>query len=335
MLDEIHYQRMSLAFSLIKNPELLENYINYFKDIENAIINSDIHLGAKANVNGKAVSDKVTHFFFNSAKEMNDNGIIVTLDELTNFQKNVNIISGISDKIINHSIDLSKVKQFIDISILNDLTSYIVAMQMGVNYISASLGQIYQIDKNDVGIITDIKDLASFTKECIKYAIPSKYIIHNLIIIADENIRGNVDFNKLKFGMSRVVLLPKDKPDIVYKIAFNGLGIKANKTEYSVYQYLIKENNPIISRFAATNDSYDNIINVQERVKMIPTVKALGLFIPIANEINDALNTSTFRVEDINYAGLGITKKKDTTLVDYGTITLLQKGMFTLGIPNF
>ena len=120
--------------------------------------------------------------------------------------------------------------------IFNELCNYLRGIQFGLNIITGSLKEIYDIPAEYIGAISDMETLSKFAEKLIQYGFPSKYVMLNLYLIADESLRGTKgNENAPIWGQSRVVFLPDNNEDI-HKIAINALGLESNAAEYRVYK---------------------------------------------------------------------------------------------------
>ena len=119
----------------------------------------------------------------------------------------------------------------------------------------------------------DIETLSKFVEECIRGAIPTKYIANNVYLISHPDLKGDGSQGNDKnpiWGQTRLVLFPMKTESIVYKIAISGIGIRANKSEYMITQKF--SNIPeAINLIAKIIDKTSNSVIISaKRLKTLP-----------------------------------------------------------------
>ena len=228
-------------FDEIDNINKLENREDIKKKLPNLIKTIDSL--------EKPFDDKLKPSFGNFGKYLKDN-LYINID-LNRFRE-LNIkLSKLHEKM--NKIDTNKFLTNVRLAAnnklnkkfnnyLNLLNTLLFMIQMGINLISGSFREIYDIPAEYIGAISDTETLSKFVEKLIQAGFPSKYIMLNSYLIADENLRGNeksANENKPIWGQSRLVFIPEKDKD-VHKIAVNAYGYSSNIREYDNYKIFKK-----------------------------------------------------------------------------------------------
>lgn len=214
------------ALYLIKNPDEFER-ITQLVDLALAVINkNDKNAEKMLNKNCSHVIDSIYH----KADKLNVEKCVISMKDLTSFQKNLNAQNIRMDKYVNiEKTDVSEMDKH-TIKTMNELTNKLIRIQISMNMLSSALDNKSIINGNFVGSIKSVALLDIFVKRCIDAGIPPKYIGYNAWLISDESIRGKNETFKPIWGQTRVIFFPPSKK-IVYKVALSGAGISSNEAE--------------------------------------------------------------------------------------------------------
>lgn len=182
-----------------------------------------------------------------SISNMAQNDFSIKLDDLDRFNKQfieINKILEIIDspeiidqKGMNMGVTAKPYDSSSVIRNLNDIAGLVARWQMGISGIVGCLKSVYQIDTSFHNVIDDIETLSQFVQKCMDAGIPGKYIMWNGYKISSPKLKGsgkNGSETSPIWGQSRFVFFPDDNPQIVYKIAYNPWGLRANKSETMV-----------------------------------------------------------------------------------------------------
>ena len=214
------------ALYLIIHPEEFDR-INELVDLALSVINhNDKNAEKMLNKNCSSVIDSI----YKHADKMNVDKCVVSMKNITTFQKKLNEQNLKMDKYVNiEKTDVSSMDKR-TIKTLNELVNKLIRIQISMNMLSSALDNKSIINGNFVGTIRSVALLDIFVKRCIDAGIPPKYIGYNTWLIADESIRGKSDTFKPVWGQTRVVFFPPSKK-VVYKVALSGAGISSNEAE--------------------------------------------------------------------------------------------------------
>ena len=209
--------------------------------------------------------------------------------------------------------------------ILETIQQDILNLSMGMNSFLSSVKDVYLVDKNLYGKIDSIGKMDKFIYLMMKNGYPSKVIADNI----HYTIKDAVPKFMAGAGQTRYVIAPKDK-DFVYKCAFNGVGVSANKTEKYVYtQY---KNAHVGNLLAETIDigKYNCVIK-QERCDVNSKISDEE-FNAYFKELNEARekNDKLPIIGDRKRGNLGRHKNGDVCMVDYGMLS-----NFMTTVPTF
>ena len=227
-------------------------------------------------------------------------------------------IDNIIDKINNNSQEFSQN--------FNRLTSFLVYLNFGVNFLTSSLKEIFMIPEKYLETIGTTETLSKFAEEMIISGFPAKYIMYNVYLISDKKLKGSKgNENAPIWGQSRVVFLP-DNEDIVHKIAINGYGKLANVWEernYNIFKLMKKDYilAPVTSvsenkycldmKKAKISDSLGDRFEQQFQIK-----EELA---DILNQINENPKyKNKIRINDVHADNIGILNNR-LVLIDYAS----------------
>lgn len=174
-------------------------------------------------------------------------------------------IQNISNIILKMNMELARIEN-IDVNINEldknslDMLFYIqqrvMNAQTSLNYLLQSLRLYNTVSDTFKNSISDLNTLDIFVWNMIKSGYDYSNLIENIKIVYNEEFAKSKDGENDKRGMGRFVLFPKNNKSIVYKIAYNGFGIKSNLSELQVYEHNKNIGNPL--PLADIKDSTDN-----------------------------------------------------------------------------
>ena len=213
------------ALYLITNPNEFDR-ITQLVDLALATLKGDKNAEKMLTKSCSSVIDSV----YKHADKMHVDKCVVSMKDITRFQKSLNEQNIRMDKFVNiEKTDVSNMDKH-TIKAMNELTNKLIRIQISMNMLSSALDDKSIINGNFVGVIRNVALLDVFVKRCIDAGIPPKYIGYNAWLISDESIRGKSDLFKPVWGQTRVIFFPTAK-NIVYKIALSGAGISSNEAE--------------------------------------------------------------------------------------------------------
>lgn len=248
----------------------------------------------------------------------------ISLKELKEFSATINKLNEKVSKTDMITVDIDKDK----LEIVNIIGRQLGRLQLGLNYITATITQSYIVDARYNGSVDNCEDLSKFVQNAIESGIPPKYIMYNAYILSSEKIKGDGsqgNENDPIWGQSRLVMFPpRDK--IVHKIALSGWGLRANKVEETISKRFNKlGHSDLLANIVSTsNNRY--IVDAQRAVmdENISDDKIVDLRANIdsvckSNKINIDM---TF---DIHKKNVGIINNK-LVAIDYGNIDRTESG---------
>ena len=190
-----------------------------------------------------------------SLKVMTIENYKLSMGQLTKFQETINYAQS---KLRNFDNIKSGVYSNITVKTLNNFAKVCNDIQFGMNLIMGSLKQIYVIDASYVNSIKDEDILSKFVEECVRMGIPSKNIALNVYLAAHTDLKGD-KANPLKpvWGQTRTILFPPNQ-NYVIKIALNNMGLRANESEYKVWNHVknVPEKDMFAEVFSLSSNHY-------------------------------------------------------------------------------
>lgn len=243
-----------------------------------------------------------------------------TMDELTSFQSWLNKMNDDIKLIEDPSITIDNQIGWFSVQFLNTLSGILSNIQMGMNIITLGITSANMIDASYYGSISDTKTLGIFIKKCIDAGIPSKYVAYNAYLISDRSIRGEKgDARHPIWGQTRVVFFPPNE-EIIHKVALNGLGIRANYSEYKISDAFRKSGGSDLIALV-TGITEDSTVIDAERIGKASMLKAnmkeIQSLADKINEISDKNNIPMNITADLHYMNVGI-KNGHLAALDYG-----------------
>ena len=240
-----------IAIYLIENGKsFIDKLTRYIDDIETCINN---------NKPAPPSTDFSTKFgqIAVAAEQLNAS-IKIKYANILEFQTRLNKISDKIDAVRLNTENINP--SFIDDyrNTFLELVSVLTIVQASMNSLTGLFDHLWEVNARYFHSVQDPSDLGGFVSECIKSGMPPKYIRHNIMLLAADNIVGD---ESPAWGQFRVVVFPKNK-DIVYKFALSGPGISSNKNEEKITSIMKKyPNNDLI----APCISKDNNLNAQKK----------------------------------------------------------------------
>ena len=305
------FSELISCFYLIKNPDKLQGWIDAFADvIENKVEFGKIY----------DTYDDMDKFRKKGMSLLTSySSTTMTYQEIQRFQI---AIDKMNKYIAIWDSEKTKInfEDNTDRKLCNDLAWLGQLLQVGLNGIMRAMKNVYLIDKAYEGVVGDPKQLADFVKVGIMSGMPGIYVIANTYIICNDTIKGNIgDIKNPTSGQTRVVLFPKDKENLVYKVAFNSTGIRANKNEITIASK-IKTSKELSELLAIAYETWDNIIITMDRVEPIKQVD-WNFCSEVKTKIGNIMSKLGFnlQIDDINPGGFGW-KDGEKVLLDYGLL---------------
>lgn len=212
-----------------------------------------------------------------SVNKVQMSDFFIKMDDLDRFNKQfveinkvleiIDLPEVIDQKGMNMGIDSKPYDSSNIINDINDIAGLIARWQMGISGIIGSLQSVYQIDRSFNDTIDDVETLSQFVQKCFEAGIPGKYIMWNGYKISSSKLKGsgkNGSENSPIWGQSRFVFFPENDKSIVYKIAYNPWGLRANKSESMITNKVneVGEGNDIIAKVTG-HTANDYIINIE------------------------------------------------------------------------
>lgn len=324
------------ALSIIKYPDLLDQFKNIIHNISklmnyhispddsvelNRVKKLDMNYDVSSLNNdienlAKNMCTKIPLNIFTSVKYDDivkaSKNIADLFDEITHIDKIFD-----KDKYENASIALCK--------IINLCGNILLNVQHGINCLCNGLKSVYQVNGIYSNSVKDISTLDKIVDKMISAGIPNKYIMRNIFILSDPKLYGKESLDKPKWGQTRVVFIPNNK--IVYKIALNGPGIRANNAELKIYSDFTKHDiGNLLCKVNTINDSAHNTIIEAEYVGKPFTSKYRTTFAAetAARKFEQELNNQakaagiTYTILDIHRKNIGFNNSGNPVVIDYG-----------------
>lgn len=248
---------------------IIDNIINYlvkYKDYEftdEAVLDSLKFNDDLLKSRNKLEGDKGWRYSFSSKlaiQYMNE------INQLTNKVNQLNTIPESTDK---------RYKSLLDnvVDVVNELT-------YGCNNFATNVKAMYVIDQKYLHTISDIDILSKFVDTMITAGIPTTQVAYNTWCVMSPNFDDRKFFFRAednddasstfpRWGQTRVVFFPDNKPMEVLKIALNGAGKLANKREFQIYKQYQKYHleNELAEPISHTNNF---CVMMMEKMKMLP-----------------------------------------------------------------
>lgn len=229
------------VYMMINNPDLMSEFLACLDNIKTREL---------ANNNFSAKYQSFVNNYNNyrrSISSMAQSDFSIKLDVLDRFNKQfieINKVLEIIDspeivdqKGMNMGVTAKPYDSSSVIRNLNDIAGLVARWQMGISGIVGCLKSVYQIDSSFNNTIDDIETLSQFVQKCMDSGIPGKYIMWNGYKISSPKLKGsgkNGSETSPIWGQSRFVFFPDDNPQVMYKVAYNPWGLRANKSETMV-----------------------------------------------------------------------------------------------------
>lgn len=257
----------------------------------------------------------------------------VSFNQVITFAENIRSINDSFNQVDIKTPDVFGAIQDKDVIVtINGLADVLVGIQIGINVITSSMKQVYQIDQCFIETIESIDELDRFVKLCINNNIPPKYVAYNAYLISSKDIRGSAKINKPIMGQSRVVFM--NAKNTVYKIALSNMGIQGNRTELAVFNNMKKINlDHLLAKVLGTTRF--NTVNEYEKVTFNTTTimnmsKKQSIAHSLAEQIKQGLMhaNQNYAISDIHYDNIGL-RGKQPVVIDYGNITHISQNIIT------
>ncbi len=315
------------ALAVISDRQLCQQYFRTIEEVLGLYNGNTETTGKKL----KESFDKMSEFWNNVAEKLEDvntGEITFSLANFISFQKEFNAVQ---DKFteIDHAKRYDFEKDLDAVTVVNQVLSTLAIVQMGLNAITASISNIFMVDRRFKGVADTPEKLAQFSKKLVDAGIPPKFISYNCYIVASDDVKGDPDLDGSApcWGQTRVVFFPKDEK-IIYKVALSTFGRLANKSEYDICAKARKTLNtsedtwPIALTYETKQDSQ---LVVSERViggkdVEFPDKNQLYKFPDVLDDFVSKVNVP--RISDYNvYSKHNLGKRQSNdvpVIIDYG-----------------
>ena len=228
---------------------------------------------------------KLLSSFDDGSSHVKENKVVVSMKDLTDFQKKMNLIGYKIDKYANIKTDVSKLSKE-TIKNMNEISIKFVRIQSSMNLLSSSLEKTLVVSEHFIGSIKSLALLDQFVATCVDEGVPPKFIAYNTWLVADKCIRGDKSEYKPIWGQSRFIFFPPNKK-FVYKIAMNGLGITSNRAEIRTSEMFVKMDR--VDLIAPVVKSFErDAIVVMERIDS-KTEPSYAAVLAYTKHVNDAI----------------------------------------------
>lgn len=315
----------------IENPGLFEGYnkaaecvndvIEYIKSKKDGVKMFDSYIIKKVN--------ELTQNVGQARREITSRDIdreyTFSLGKIREFNDTLNKISDMINKANSNLTDdtLFNIDQFLNL--FNSFCLDVDTLQMGVNTLTSALMDVFSVDARYYESIKDPEMLSKFAEKCVDASIPVKYITYNIFVLTTADIKGKGKKEKPVAGQSRAIFYPIPNEKIVYKVAVNKMGLRANANEILLTNAFRKdpEGEAIALITPTTYTSSNNYVIAAERVEdnSIGTADQLAIE-HLKNKLLDAcnrLNISRDTTGDIHVDNVGRIGNR-AVCVDYGSI---------------
>ena len=248
---------------------LIDNIVDYLVKYKDADFSDEMALGSiELNDNLLKSRNKIERnkdWRFNVSSEL----VNQHMKEVNNVANKVNQLNTIPESADNRYKSLLKTV----VSVINQIT-------YGCNNFATYVKNMYIIDQKFMHTISDVDMLSKFVDEMITAGIPSTQVAYNtwcvmspdfddrkFFIKSDDYDDENTEFPR--WGQTRVVFFPDNKPKEVLKIALNGAGKLANNREFRIYKQYQKYH--LESELAEPISHTTNFcVMTMEKMKMLP-----------------------------------------------------------------
>lgn len=270
-----------LALYLLSDPEAVKKLDELIDLMLEITFNGKKHDEKSFNKKCKKILDSLD----SGAKHVKEDKVVVSMKDLTDFQKKMNQIGFKIDKYANTKTDVSELSKE-TINNMNDISIKFVRIQSSMNLLSSSLEKTLVVSEHFVGSIKSLALLDEFVATCVEQGVPPKFIAYNTWLVADKCIKGDKSGYEPVWGQSRFIFFPPNKK-FVYKIAMNGLGITSNRAEIRTSEMFVKMDRvdliaPIVKSFER------DAIVVMERVDS-KTEPSYAAVLAYTKHVNDAI----------------------------------------------
>lgn len=330
--DRPEQQAIALIFNIVKQPGLLVPIIDMVKSIKenNGQIKFDIkklqnsidRVWAQTTISMVKLSCSMDSWTELNTQIIELNNAMQTIDDIT-FAKIV-AETGTKDDEKLWAETMNKLVR---------LTSF---MQKGINAVGDGMRQVYELDPKYRDQITSEnfqKYLPKFVYRCIQSNIPGKYIHLAIRTICDKSINAKVSDANAKAdergylkGNGRFVIFPGDSKlqDKVIKIAYNGLGIRGNRSEFEIYKK-VKGIPDIANELYHVYDINDPnfCVIMADRVTPLDNYKEADKWNARMKEY--CIDNNVGFIIRCNAGGFGKTKDGKVICVDFGNVHLLSR----------
>jgi hypothetical protein len=322
-------QMLTETWIMISYPDLVDKLLDVTSDLKTII--EALHGTKHVDDTGvKNVSKKLDEFRNDLySKMMGSIKNEITVDEIRQFDKKFNqftkTLSTLNELRTPYQTDSSLWKRYDLEILLKRLVNIYELVPMGMNIISNAITESMVVDAKYYKVISQPDLFAKFIFKMLAAHIPPKYVAYNAYLVTTPEFNGYNGKYEPKWGQSRCVFTPKNKPDIVYKFPLQMWGQKANKNEAQITNLFKAKHIDTTNILSAVVKTYENFMLIEcEYCDDLPAGKVvndakLTQFSELPDHIPE-LKKYGFNFQDLHQDNLGVNKHGDIIIRDYGML---------------
>ena len=254
----------------LRNPDKLKN--GFYQALLYQIFSNDSYREMLSNI-AKALNDKNCEEVLNLFNKFDKQADVdtekfrsITSDlrykiTLDNFKKTMDVINEINVAASNCNLYEYAAGNDTLLKSANLFAVYLNNIQYSINWLTSVLNNSYELDDKFQYSVYRVEDLDEIVHKMIFAGIPTKYIVYNVALMASMEL-GGVTTVDIPMGQTRCALFPYDNK-VVYKVATNAAGIRANKVDEYIYSKVKGED--IVAKFISHEKNY--CVCTSERLK--------------------------------------------------------------------
>ena len=322
---------LKYTIPMISNPDYLTELMKITEDIKSAIDDLNDGKEPQMNFNWENALDALL------TKLEQDRTQEITVPQIRTFDKSFGKFTKIMSEMNElrtpwdyNSEKYNNSKSYSDT--INNLQSTIKVLStlyevipMALNLITNQIDKFALcIDKRYEKSISQPEIFSEFIFKLLSARIPPKYVAYNAYLVTTDEFNGYEGKYEPKWGQSRCVFFPKNKPDIVYKFPMQMWGQKANKNEAQVTNLLKAKKIDTHNLIAAVTKTYQNYMLIeQEKCSDVTVVDVsqdlINKFKVLPDHVPE-LKKYGFNFEDLSYANFGRNNSGEIVIRDYGML---------------
>lgn len=322
---------LKYTIPMISNPDYLTELMKITEDIKSAIDDLNNGKEPQMNFNWENALDALL------TKLVQDRTQEITVPQIRTFDKSFGKFTKIMSEMNElrtpwdyNSEKYNNSKSYSDT--INNLQSTIKALStlyevipMALNLITNQIDKFALcIDKRYEKSISQPEIFSEFIFKLLSARIPPKYVAYNAYLVTTDEFNGYNGKYEPKWGQSRCVFFPKNKPDIVYKFPMQMWGQKANKNEAQVTNLLKAKKIDTHNLIAAVTKTYQNYMLIEQEkcsdVTVIDVSQDLINKFKVLPDHVPELKKYGFNFEDLSYANFGRNNSGEIVIRDYGML---------------